>query len=67
MLFSISTALPKTNLKRVTAYIDPALYTRLEKLAALDKRTISQMVGILIERGVEKAEERKTEPSNLVS
>lgn len=49
--------LPKTKLSRVTAYIEPELYADLEQLAKLDRRTISQMVGVLIERAVQAAKE----------
>lgn len=47
--------LPKTSLKRITAYIEPELFTKLEKLAKADRRTISQMVGVLVEREVSRA------------
>lgn len=50
-----SEVLPKTKLTRVTAYIEPELYKNLEKLAKADRRTISQMIGVLIEREVSKA------------
>ncbi|HBE32644.1 MAG TPA: CopG family transcriptional regulator [Cyanobacteria bacterium UBA11368] len=51
--------LPKTNLRRVTAYIDPALYTDFEKLAEADSRTISQMIAVLIKEAVKNAKDAK--------
>ncbi|HLO49269.1 MAG TPA: hypothetical protein VK211_12705 [Kamptonema sp.] len=49
--------MPKTNLRRVTSYIEPKLYESLAKLAKSDRRTISQMIGVLIENAVLKAKE----------
>jgi hypothetical protein len=50
--------LPAKNLKRVTTYIEPVLYSELEKLATGDKRSISQMAAILIEEGLERAKQQ---------
>lgn len=52
-------ALPKTNLRRVTAYVDPALYEDFEKLADADSRTISQMIAVLIKEAVKKAKDEE--------
>ncbi|MFB2977568.1 hypothetical protein [Microseira sp. BLCC-F43] len=50
--------LPKTKVRRVTAYVDPALDTDFENLAAAaDSRTIYQMIAVLIKESVKKAKE----------
>lgn len=48
-------ALPKTNLRRVTAYIDHDLFDDLEKLAEADSRSVSQMIAVLIKKAVAEA------------
>lgn len=51
--------LPAKNLRRITAYLEPELYKELEELAASDKRSISQMVAVLVEKGILKAKREK--------
>lgn len=45
-----------TSLPRITVYIDPELKQKLERLATVERRSISQMVVVLVEDGIKKAE-----------
>lgn len=47
--------LGKTNLRRVTAYIDHDLYGELEKLAESDSRSVSQMIAVLVKKAIAEA------------
>lgn len=46
----------QTKLDRVTVYIDPEVKKKLEKLAKLKKRTVSNLVSVLIDEAIEGAE-----------
>lgn len=47
------------NLKRITAYAEPELYEKIEQLAKDDKRPLSPMIILLIEKGIEALESEK--------
>ena len=45
----------QTKLDRVTVYLDPESKKKLEKLAKVKKRTLSNLVSVLIDEAVENA------------
>ncbi|HLO87794.1 MAG TPA: hypothetical protein VK203_22690 [Nostocaceae cyanobacterium] len=45
----------KTKLRKVTAYIDPAIYEEYEKLAKLEMRTVSSLTAVAIVQMLDKA------------
>jgi predicted transcriptional regulator len=47
----------QTKLDRVTVYIDPEVKKKLEKLAKLKKRTVSNLVSVLIDEAIQDAEQ----------
>lgn len=47
----------QTKLDRVTVYLDPEVKKKLEKLAKLKKRTVSNLVSVLIDEAIEDAEQ----------
>jgi|GEM_PF-955015 predicted DNA-binding protein len=54
----------KTNLARVTVYIEPEAKEKLERLAKAEKRTMSNLISVLIDNAIEEAEAKgKIEPS----
>lgn len=59
---SVSTV-PKTNLKKITGYLDNDLYERFIKLADLESRSISQMMVHLVKQAIKKAEDEGKLPT----
>ncbi len=47
----------QTKLDRVTVYLDPEAKKKLEKLAKLKKRTVSNLVSVLIDEAIQDAEQ----------
>lgn len=47
----------QTKLDRVTVYLDPEVKKKLEKLAKLKKRTVSNLVSVLIDEAIDDAEQ----------
>ena len=47
----------QTKLDRITVYIDPESKKQLEKLAKVKKRTISNLVSVLIDEAIQVAEQ----------
>ena len=45
----------QTKLDRVTVYLDPESKKKLEKLAKVKKRTVSNLVSVLIDEAIENA------------
>ncbi len=45
-----------TNLDRLTVYVDATLKEKLEKLASIEDRSMSQMAVVLIKKGIREAE-----------
>ena len=45
----------QTKLDRVTVYLDPESKKQLEKLAKVKKRTVSNLVSVLIDEAIENA------------
>lgn len=56
MTISMAQKLP-ARIPRVSAYISPELKQELERLAYIERRSLSQMVAVLIERGIDKAKQ----------
>lgn len=56
----IETELPEKNVKRLTVYLQPELHAIVEQMAEEDKRSLSQMAAILIERAVTNQSKKNT-------
>ncbi len=46
----------KTNLARVAFYLDPDLKEKLDKLAKVRRRTLSNLMAVIAENAIEEAE-----------
>lgn len=46
--------LPEKNVKRLTVYLSPDIHAIVEEMAEEDKRSLSQMAAILIERAIKQ-------------
>ncbi|MEM8603196.1 MAG: hypothetical protein AAGF24_05120 [Cyanobacteria bacterium P01_H01_bin.121] len=44
-----------TDKRRITAYVDPPLEEDIKKLAAIDKRSVSNLIEILLQQAVDQA------------
>ena len=54
----MSNEVPAKNVKRVTVYLDPKTYEKLEELAEKDKRSLSNMAAVLLERLINEPKEQ---------
>ena len=52
-----ATIVVKTNLKRVTGYLDSELFEKFTKLSEVESRSQSQMIAHLIKLAVKQAED----------
>ena len=48
-----------TDKKKISVYIDEELKLKAEKLAKLEKRSLSNLLEVLLQQAVDKAEEDK--------
>jgi len=51
------------NVKRLSAYLADPIYEKLEKWAGSENRSLSSLVGFLLERAVREQEEREQSDS----
>jgi len=49
----------KTNLSRVVAYLDPELLERLKQWADDEERSVSWMIGKLVQRALDERDQNK--------
>ncbi|WP_019487960.1 ribbon-helix-helix domain-containing protein [Kamptonema formosum] len=57
MVVNCAASMSPAKSPRVAFYPPPELKTKLEQLASLERRSVSQMALILVEEGLQRAEE----------
>lgn len=49
---------PKTNLRRITAYLEPQLAEQLEEIAKRNRRSVSQQIAKIIEDEIQRENQK---------
>ncbi|MEB3882334.1 hypothetical protein [Lyngbya sp. CCY1209] len=59
MINGLTTVGGPTKLARIAFYVDPEVKEKLEKLAGIQRRTLSNLMAVIAEKAVEEAEKEE--------